>query len=215
MNRRPSPPLELLLQARPGPPRERAWAAFLHEYSRLILHVARSFGGSYDEAMDRYAHALELIRNNDFRRLRDYAADGRGKFTTWLVVVVRRACIDQDRHRYGRCRDGRSEEHQQRRRLVDLVAAEVDLELLPGTGTSPEHNARANDLLDHLDDAIERLEPADRLLLRLRFRDEVSVAEIARIGSFSSVFQVYRQLNGIFEQLRHFLEEAGVRDAAP
>jgi hypothetical protein len=40
-------------------------------------------------------------------------------------------------------------------------------------------------------------------------------AEIARIGSFPTVFHVYRRLNGIFEELRQTLHEAGVRDAAP
>lgn len=215
MKRRPPPLLDSLLQAGPGPPREGAWAAFLHEYSRLILHVSRSFGGSHDATMDRYAHALELIRGDDFRRLREYAADGRGKFSTWLVVVVRRACIDESRHRYGRRRNGHPEEHQQRQRLVDLVAAEVDLELLPGTGMSPEDRTCLTELTDHLGSAIERLEPADRLLLRMRFRDEVSVAEITRICSFSSVFQVYRRLNRIYDQLRRFLEEVGVSDADP
>jgi RNA polymerase sigma factor (sigma-70 family) len=216
MTSRCAPPvLERLLQARSGPPLERAWTEFLQEYSRLILHVARSFGGSYDAVMDRYAYVLERLRHDDFRRLRGYVADGRGKFTTWLVVVIRRLCLDQTRARYGRRRTAGADAVQERRRLADLVAAEVDAELLPGADSSPENLARASQLNGNLASAISRLDPDDRLLLRLRFNDEIPVTEIARIGSFPTVFHVYRRLNGIFEELRRMLHEAGVRDAAP
>jgi len=215
MSRRLPPVLERLLQASHGPPLERAWDAFLQEHSRLILHVARSFGGSYDAAMDRYAYALDRLRQDDFRRLREYVADGRGKFTTWLVVVVRRACLDQARQRYGRQRGGTDEAHRQRRELADLVAADVDPDLLPGADSNPEDVARVRQLTRRLGTALEELEPGDRLLLRLRFNDEVPVAEIARICGFPSVFHVYRRLNGIYEALRHALRDVGVRDATP
>lgn len=207
--------LERLLLAKPGPPRERAWADFLEEYSRLILHVARSLGGSHDAAMDRYAYVLERLRSDDFRRLRDYGADGRGAFTTWLVVVVRRCCLDQARSRYGRQRGGTAEAHRQRRELADLIAAEVDADLLPAADSNPEVATRTSDLKDNLSAAIGKLEPADRLLLRLRFHDEVPVAEIARLCSFASVFHVYRRLNGLYAELRESLSEMGVQDAAP
>lgn len=213
-SRRIPPVLERLLQTSRGPSPERAWSDFLQEYSRLILHAARSFGGSYDEAMDRYAYVLERLRHDDYRRLRMYVADGRGKFTTWLVVVVRRCCLDESRSRYGRPR-GDPDAHRQRRQLADQVAADIDPDLLPGADSSPEELARARQLNENLAAAIERLDPDDRLLLRLRFHDEVPVAEIARISSFPTVFHVYRRLNGIFEELRRTLHEAGVRDAAP
>ena len=32
--------------------------------------------------MDRYAFSIERLREQNFRRLRTFAADGRGKFTT-------------------------------------------------------------------------------------------------------------------------------------
>lgn len=207
------PSLEQLLQSGNTPSCEAAWAEFLQEYSRLILHVARSQGGSHDAAMDRYAHALEQLRRDDFRRLRGYAADGRGKFTTWLVLVVRRLCLDEARSRYGRARGGSAEAHAARRRLADLVAADVDTDLLPGSGRTPEEEAGARELSGRLHDAIEELEPRDRLMLRLRFQDDVAVAEIARIFSFPNVFHVYRRLNRIFEQLRDSLRAMGVEDA--
>src|SRR5204862_509166 len=67
--------------------------------------VARSLTTDHDAAMDGYAHVLERLREHDCRRLRGYAPDGRTKFTTWLVVVARRLCLDFHRHRYGRSDD--------------------------------------------------------------------------------------------------------------
>lgn len=214
MRRSIPPPLERLLGAGDSASCEAAWADFLEQYSRLILHVTRSLGGSHDDAMDRYAHALEQLRRDDYRRLRGYAADGRGKFTTWLVLVVRRLCLDEARRRYGRTRGGSNEAHEARRRLADLVAADVDTDLLPGSGRTPEEEAGASELSGRLNGAIEELEPRDRLMLRLRFQDEVAVAEIARIFSLPNVFHVYRRLNRIFDQLRETLWEMGVEDAA-
>lgn len=213
MKRPLPPPLEQLLQVGDSPPCEAPWAEFLEQYSRLILHVARSLGGSQDDAMDRYTHVLEQLRRDDYRRLRQYAADGRGKFTTWLVLVVRRLCLDEARSRYGRQRGGSKEAYETRRRLADLVAADVDTDLLPASSTTPEDDAAASERSGRLNDAIEALEPGDRLMLRLRFQDEIPVAEIARICSFPNVFHVYRQLNRILGQLREALRGTGVEDA--
>lgn len=206
--------MEQLLQSHETQSLEKAWAQFLEQYSRLILHVARSLGGSHDNVMDRYAHALEELRRDDYRRLRGYAADGRGKFTTWLVLVVRRLCLDEARSRYGRPRGGSNEAHETRRRLADLVAADVDTDLLPGSGRNPEEEAGHRELSGILTGAIAQLEPGDRLMLRLRFQDDVTVAEIARIFSFPNVFHVYRRLNRILDQLRESLRETGVEDPA-
>jgi RNA polymerase sigma factor (sigma-70 family) len=195
--------------------RESDWSAFLEEYSRLLLHVARSLGGSYDAAMDRYAYVLDQLRQDDFRRLRGYAADGRGKFTTWLVVVARRLCYDQGRLRYGRPRGGDPEVYRQRRELAELVGAEVELDGIASAEAGPEQELRALELYDELNRVLALLDPSDRLLLRLRLQDEVAVAEIARLLAFPSVFHVYRRLNRVLAQLRSSLVELGVTDATP
>ena len=215
MSRRLPPALQHLLQASDEESCEAAWEVFVQEYSRLVMHVSQSLGGSHDAVMDRYVHALEGLRRDDFQRLREYEADRRGKFTTWLTVVVRRLCLDQARRKYGRRRGGSEEAWERRRRLADMVSAEVDAELLPAYGTSPEEAALASDLRDRLDAALGELEPRERLMLRLRFQDEVPVKEIARLLSFPNVFHVYRRLKGILNRLRASLEEAGVEDRSP
>jgi RNA polymerase sigma factor (sigma-70 family) len=207
--------LERLLRAEDGPTLDRTWSEFVEEYGRLILHVARAQGGQYDDIMDRYAYVLEQLRQDDFRRLRKYVSDGRGKFTTWLVVVIRRLCVDEVRSRYGRQRGEAEEAQRQRRDLADLVGAEVDVDLLAGAGASPDEALRAKELSERLAGAIAELEASDRLVLRLRFEDDAPVSEIARALSLPSVFHVYRSLNRIYDQLRSALGETGVRDAAP
>src|SRR4051794_9039666 len=137
--------LQRLLDGPHAAAREAAWAALVQSHSRLLLHTACSVVADYDAAMDAYAYVLETLREDDFRRLRTFAADGRSSFGTWLVVVVRRLCIDRHRRRYGRLPRGTHDvataEHQRaaRRRLLDLTASPIDaLELTDDSAAAPD-----------------------------------------------------------------------------
>jgi RNA polymerase sigma factor (sigma-70 family) len=200
--------------------REEAWAEFVASHSKLILYVARRRGGDHDAVMDRYAAVLDRLRQDDFRRLRTYVADGRSEFSTWLVVVAQRICLDQRRHRYGRSRPpardqtNHDEEWAARRRLVDLLSAEVDLSSVADNGAaSAEDTVRLADLYHALQAALGLLEPRDRLLIKLRFEDDLPMPEIARSLKFPTRFHAYRRLTHVLGELRHALEDSGVRDA--
>ena len=202
------------------PPADEAWAEFIAAHSKLILYVARSLGGGHDAVMDRYARILEQLRADNFRRLRTYVADGRSEFTTWLVVVAQRICLDDRRHRYGRSRrpvgdsTDYDDERAARRRLVDLVASKVDLSSIGDTGAgSAEDAVRLSDLYHALQAALCLLEPQDRLLIKLRFEDGLPMPEIARNLKFPTRFHAYRRLTQVLGDLRHALEDSGVRDA--
>lgn len=187
-----------------------AWAAFLRAHSRLLLAVCRSVGRDYDATMDAYAFLLDQLRKDDYRRLRAYAADGRSKFTTWLVVVARRLCLDHHRHKYGRMRDDSLEAGARRgvrRRLVDLVSAEVD----PGAvadeaSADPEAALLGREQADRLTAALSGLEPRDRLLLTLRFEDDLSAREIGELLGFPTPFHVYRRLTAVLGVIRERLD---------
>ncbi len=216
------PELTALLAASDAAARERAWARFLDVHSRLIMHTARRLGSDYDTVMDRYAYALERLRESDFHRLHSFVADGRGKFTTWLTVVVRRLCLDHHRQRYGRARESAPDGTPQvgiravRRRLTDLVAEQVDVARLSAPSPDdPEARLRAAELGQGLTEALQQLPPRDRLLLALRFEDELSAREIADVMAFSTSFHVYRRLNALLAWLRGALERRGIDDAAP
>lgn len=198
---------------------DQAWTAFVRANSKLILHVARSLGGDHDDVMDRYECILDQLQRDDFRRLRRYVADGRGKFTTWLVVVARRVCLDHRREKYGRSRGedrDRADDRQMRGRLVDLVSDGSDLgELVDTSAGGPEERLRAVQLDGALRSAVATLAPEDRRLLRLRFEQNLSASQIARTMSSGSQFDVYRRLRRILEALRAKLVRHGVADAAP
>jgi RNA polymerase sigma factor (sigma-70 family) len=211
-----------LLQASDPAARESGWSDFVLTYNRLLLHVCRSLGGDHDAVMDRYASILEELRAEDLRRLRTYFADGRSEFSTWLVVVAQRICLDHLRRRYGRQRGaaGDSAAHDQewaaRRRLVDLLSADVDLASLSNCGVGDaDERVRVADLYSALESALALLEPRDRLLLKLRFEDDLPVPELVRSLGFPTRFHLYRRLARVLKDLRSALERSGVREATP
>lgn len=219
---RDSPPAVLvsLLAASSGTAdRERAWGAFAEEYSALLLHVARTLGGDHDAVMDRYLFILEALRRDDYRRLRQYASDGRGKFTTWLMVVARRLCLDEYRRRYGRPQGDEASSADawvERRRLINLVGEELGAtDLADSTDVVPDVALQRSELSSLLGAALARLDPSDRLLLRMRFVDDLSVPRIARLLGDGSAFHYYRRLEKILGRLRELLQAVGVRDSVP
>jgi RNA polymerase sigma factor (sigma-70 family) len=108
----------------------------------------------------------------------------------------------------------RHEERAARRRLVDLVAAEMDISSIVDTGSvSPEEVLRGNDLENALHAALSRLEPQDQLLIKLRFEDELPMPEIARSLKFRTRFHAYRRLTRVLADLRRTLADNGVKDA--
>ena len=59
------------------------------------------------------------------------------------------------------------------------------------------------------------LEPSDKLLLTLRFEDQRSAAEIARVVGLPTPFHVYRRLNRLLDGLRARLAAEGIDDSTP
>lgn len=169
--------------------------------------------------MDAYTHVLEQLRADDYRRLRGYAAEPASKFTTWLVVVVRRACVDFHRIRYGRTRGQDSaaskERRSLRRKLEELASAPDDLaSVIDESSASPDRAILDNEVATSLQCALDRLAPADRLLLALRFEEDLSASEIAKIMFFPSPFHVYRRLNTVLADMRGVLRARGIESVA-
>jgi RNA polymerase sigma factor (sigma-70 family) len=218
--KRPLPrELNLLLEGTTPRADDRAWTEFVGQYSRLIIRAARSVTPDHDSTMDAYGFALEELRKDDYRRLRSFEAEGAGHFTTWLVIVVRRLCLDHQRKRYGRVRNptkNPSEELKTRRRLVDLLAGEIDLASIPDPGSdSPEVGLRRKELKAALETALQELSSADQLLLRRRFEDSMSVKELTDLMRLPTVFHVYRRLNTLCRDLRTRLEAVGIDGPIP
>jgi RNA polymerase sigma factor (sigma-70 family) len=207
--------LALLLRAPALDVREAAWDRLIAGHTRLLLAVARSFGGDADEAMERYAFILGKCRERDCRRLRAFDVTGRASFATWLTVAARRLCIDHERARHGRRRvasqaDALEPRPSGRRPLLQAIASELDVELMPDEGASPDDATLRSERLACLQDALARLTARERLLLALRFDDGLSASRIAGVLGSPTVFHVYRQLNGALGSLRSMLVTRGI-----
>lgn len=212
--------LASLLDARDAASEERAWKSFLDEHSRLILHTLHRLGGDHDVVMDRYAYVLEQLSRDRHHRLRGYKPSLGSKFTTWLVVVVRRLGLDHHRRRYGSVptSDTRptTDLRATRRRLLDLVAEGIDVENLAlQDGAQPDSEIRAEDLRLALSSALDSLDPRDRLLLRLRFELDLPAHKVADLLGYPTPFHVYRRCNRLCGTLRHELVRRGVEDETP
>jgi RNA polymerase sigma factor (sigma-70 family) len=201
-----------------------AWAAFVEAYSRVLLHVARSTISDRDVAMDVYAYLLERLREDAGRRLRAFAGRNGARFTTWLVVVARRLCMDWHRRHRGRVREGESaaaaEARAARRRLAGLgndlgASGPDDLERLPDEHAGADEALHRAELDSALQRALASLAPQDRLLLRLRVEDGIPAAEVARLLELPSPFHVYRRVAALTAALRQALQSQGIESAAP
>jgi RNA polymerase sigma factor (sigma-70 family) len=127
--------------------------------------------------------------------------------------------MDEYRGRYGRSQSDSEETTERRvsrRNLTDLVGGELGLdELLARADAAPDAELERRELRSTLDAALAQLDTEDRVILRLRFEDDVSVPEIARLLNLGSPFSLYRRLNRILASVRRTLEAAGINDASP
>jgi RNA polymerase sigma factor (sigma-70 family) len=213
------PILQRLLGKELGAETRDEWAEFIAAHSAILLHTCRRMARDRDDAMDAYAYVLDALSQNGYRRLRAYRPSEKTQFTTWLVVVTRRLLLDRHRHRYGRPRSeeqSRRDEHETRRQLEQLVGAEIEPdELSSGVGNSPDLAIRRAQLADALQRAIDELDPADRLVLALRFEDERSVREIATLLKVPTIFHAYRRIAGALAALKGALAHRGVDGPEP
>jgi len=217
-----APELSRLLGATEPQEREAAWAAFVHAFTQPILAALRSLGRDQDLLMDRYAFVLEHLRAEDCRRLRAFVEPTHTDFRLWLFVVSRRLALDHYRHRYGRPsgvdapKTPGGPDRASRRRLVDLVSAQVDLaELSAPANRGPEVEFARQERDRLLRQCVAGLPPRDQLLLRLKFSEEMSAREIAELMSFPSAAHVYRRLDAVLRALRQDVGRLGLEGVEP
>jgi RNA polymerase sigma factor (sigma-70 family) len=210
-----------LLEASTEAEADEAWTEFVAAHSATLMRVATAFAPGYDGALDRYAYMLDELRRHECRRLRRFAADGRGQFSTWLAVVARRLCLDHYRRKYGRSRSlpsgdaATAASRAARRRLADLSSGFDDLAQLEDSGRAdPWDELEASERRSALTRAVGALPPGDQLLLRLRFEDDLSAREIAALLGLPTPFHVYRRLQAICNVLRALLKRQGAAQSA-
>lgn len=209
------PVLDALLAASDPEAQRVAWERFLETYSGLLLRSAFHLGLSYDGGMDRYLFVLDRLRSGNFRRLRQFRATGTAKFSTWLVVVARRLCLDHGRRHYGRSRGIPNAANEcaraLRRRLVDMATEQVEVtDLEDVSGRNPEAALEAGERVRALEAVLESLDDRSLLLLKLRFGNDLTAREISGLMGYPSQFHVYRELRALLDRVRFALLEAGI-----
>jgi len=209
-----------LLRSTDAKARGDAWERVVAKFSRLILRVTHKALKQRDDAMDAYVFVLDHLVADDYRRIRTYAADGRCKFTTWLVVVTQRAGQDFVRHKYGRKSETNGKTPVDSDDVRRQLAREMNLVVDPATvpdenGAAPDAAIRAQQLLQILKEAISELPIEDRLLLKLKYGDDLPASAIARFLGWSSPFDVYHRLDFLKKLLRYKLRLRGVDERNP
>ncbi len=170
-----------------------AWREFLEGYAPLLLQVARYSEPDPDSASDCFLFLCEHLSREGFRRLRRFRVGGAASFSTWLRAVSRNLCLDWRRHRHGRPR---------REGAVPTRPIEVPLEEVRDPAPGPEMVAACNERQAALASAVGRLPAEDRLLLRMRFEQELTLEQIARTTGLKDAQSVDRRIRGILAALR-------------
>jgi RNA polymerase sigma factor (sigma-70 family) len=190
---------------------ERAWSDFLRVYSPVVLQGSKPFGREYDDTMDRYLFVVEHLRRDGYSRLRRYQPRPGCEFRHWLLVVTRHLCLDFHRHRYGRARPSSRTDRAMRSRLAKLIPVhDAITKLTAAEATQPDVMLHVAERVRLLREAVRELDPHDRLLLKLRFEDELPAQEMARFLGLPSEFHVYRRLRRVIGTLRVTLRSRGV-----
>jgi len=88
----------------------------------------------------------------------------------------------------------------------------------PGTAVEPEdpgrgprRTAEAAQEQEALQSALARLSPRQRLILRLRFEQEMSLDDVARIAGIGDLHQARRLIQAALEKLQEYLTASGIR----
>src|SRR5512134_2212359 len=165
---------------------QEAFAALVTEHQRYVYHLALRVLKNEEEALDlaqeTFVRAWTALPN--FR--------GQSQFRTWLYRIVTNLC-------YNRLPNLRRSLNE----LGDDVIAEI-----PETASAfgdPAHGLESRELRSYLHQAIDRLDENYRLLIALRYQNELSYEEIARMLNLP-LGTVKTGLFRARQQLRHALE---------
>ncbi len=178
---------------------KRAFSLLVEAYQRPVYSITYRMLGNPEEAEDAAQEAFLRAYSN----LKKY--DSTRKFSTWLFSIANHHCIDRLRKR--------------RMTMVSIDDNPV-LGNLVGDSPEPERHALGQEERDSVQAVIERLDPAYRTPLVLRYWEECSYEEIAQIMDISvpavksRLFRARQQVAKLYEEKEENAFPANV-DRAP
>lgn len=139
---------------------EEAFEVLFHRYRERVYAIAFRVAGNQADAMDIVQESFALL----FRKLSSFR--GTSLFSTWLFRIVVNCSIDHRR----RNRGGRAPAL-----LADQDATPEMVDENPG----PRDSASVHEVGDQVQEAITQLSPKLRVILALRYLEEMSYEDLA------------------------------------
>jgi RNA polymerase sigma-70 factor (ECF subfamily) len=157
-----------------------AFGQLMHRYAGAVYNLAYRMLGDAQDAED----ASQEIFLRAYTRLTSF--DPTRRFSTWLLSIASNYCIDRLR----------------RRRFAWLTLDDVAFSL-PSHERGPERSALDHEERDRVQAALRRLPDHYRLVLVLRYWQEMSYNEIAQVTGLTE-----SALKTRLHRARHMLAEA-------
>lgn len=149
------------------------------------------------------------------QRVRHYLEKPQMSIFVWLRQVTVQRLIDlHRRHLDARMRDAKREVLIGRGDLSAVTSASMAAQLV-GHLTSPSEKAARAELLDQVENALERMDPIDREVLALRHFEELTNNEIAEVlgitkaGASNRYVRALKRLRGALAIVPGFFDEPG------
>ncbi len=159
----------------------------VYDYKLIRAALDKSDQKAYAELMDRYRDSiyfmlLKMVNNKDdaddltieafgkaFKRLSQYTPNF--AFSTWLFKIASNNCIDFIRRK-------KMILFSIDKKFENSEGAEMTMDL-KADGLNPEETMVQQQKIKHMRDIVEKLKPRYRILVELRYFDELSYEEIA------------------------------------
>jgi RNA polymerase sigma factor (sigma-70 family) len=176
-----------------------------------IARVCRDAGLRGADAEDFASNVKLALLSNDYAIVAKF--EGRSSFATYITVVIRRLLIAERRLTEGRWSP--SAERVPRPRLVPFddeleVAGDASADERVRLLDSKRRSAEASRVVRQ---AMDAMTVEDRVILRLRYVEGKSIADISRALDVAQR-PLYRRIEALLADLRRALRHAGIREDA-
>jgi RNA polymerase sigma-70 factor (ECF subfamily) len=134
-----------------------AFDLLMERYGERVFRLALRMLGNREDAEDIQQEAFLRA----YRKLHTFRGDA--SFGTWLYAITARLCISRARRSQGR-----------------RIEVREPVEALYDAGHDPEERLAATEAAARVQQTLDRLSPPDRLLILLKYVEDLSHEEIAR-----------------------------------
>ncbi|MBD3232942.1 MAG: sigma-70 family RNA polymerase sigma factor [candidate division Zixibacteria bacterium] len=185
----------------------------------LIRRVIQGDKNAFNLIVNKYKDkvfktAMRMVRNKDdayditqevfiraYKGLKNFKGDS--NLYTWLYRITVNNCLNFTS-----------------RDKFKTMASVADLTTPPVSSLTPESQLKESQLFEMLDEAIEQLPPQQRAVFIMRYYDEMTHAEIAKILNRSegaikaNYFQAVKKLKTALKDVLGFQSKSGIVDGA-